>query len=54
MLVVYIFSIVLVAIIMKALRRDPLDKKIYDKTKKSYWIKRKELVKDNFNLNDQF
>ena len=41
-------------ILLDLLYSDKLDKKIYDQEKKSYWIKRKELVKDNFNLNDQF
>ena len=53
MLIVYITSIVLVALLMKIIRRDGLDKKLNPKVD-SYWIIRKNSVKDNFNLNDQF
>ena len=53
MLIVYITSIVLVALLMKIIRRDGLDKKLNPKID-SYWIIRKNSIKDNFNLNDQF
>ena len=53
MLVVYIFSIVLIAFIMKIFRKDPLEKKFNNKIK-SYWVIREKLVKTDFNLNDQF
>ena len=53
MLIVYITSIVFVALLMKIFRRDALEKKLDPKIK-SYWVKRKNPIKDNFNLNDQF
>ena len=53
MLVVYVFSIVLIAFIMKIFRKDPLERKFNNKIK-SYWVHREKLVKTDFNLNDQF
>ncbi len=53
MLLVYTISIVIVSFVMKIFRRDGLDRK-FDSKIDSYWIKRKDKVKDNFKLNDQF
>ena len=52
LLLVYIFSIVIVGLIMKIFNRDALKKK-YDKDIKSYWIKVDNNSK-KFKLEDQF
>ena len=51
--IVYIFSIVLVGMMMKIFRKDSLNRKINYKVD-SYWLKSKDKDIHNCNLNDQF
>lgn len=53
MLLVYFFAILIIGLLMKAFRKDPLLKK-NDPNASSYWIKRKQSIKKYFNLNNQF
>ena len=51
--IVYIFSIVLIGMMMKIFRKDSLNRKINYKVD-SYWLKSKDKDIHNCNLNDQF
>ena len=53
MLIVYFFAIVIIGLLMKVFRKDPLLKK-NDPDAPSYWVKRRQSIKRYFNLNNHF